>query len=136
MKAPFKKGKRSHTERLMELVGQSGIQADRPIFVIGDGGSDHFLFLGLERLTQEVGGKIKPIGFFVRDPELMELESNSTYAKYFAKWDDLSSALRECCASQVGALAIVDVDRTVILARGLMDQVYACLLYTSDAADE
>lgn len=125
MNAPLKKGKRSHVERLMELVGQSGVRADRSIFVIGDGGSDHFLFLGLERLCQEMYGMPRPIGFFVRDPELTELESNSVYAQYFATWTDLCVALRERCASQDGGLAIVDVDRTVILAKGLMDITYA-----------
>ena len=124
LNAPPKKGNRDHAERLIELAVQAGIPTGRPIFVIGDGRSDHFLFRSLERVRRKYPDMPQPKGLFLRNPSLEVFETNSNDCQYFASWKEMCGVLLKGETALGGGFAIVDVDRTVILPRGQMDQAY------------
>lgn len=123
--SPPKKGMRDHAERLIQLSGDTGILASRPITVIGDGRSDHFLFRSLESMRKRFPDMPQPFGLFLRNPALELFETNSDHCKYFATWKELCEAISSGKTTRSGGVAIVDVDRTLILARGIMDHIHS-----------
>ena len=124
LSTPPKKGMRDHAERLVDLSEKSGIQINRPIIVVGDGRSDHFMFRSLESIRRTFPDMPQPNGFFLRNPALELYEANSEHCHYFSTWRALCEAISSEKITHFETMAIVDIDRTLILPRGLMDKAY------------